>query len=518
MNTGKVLAIVLSIVFFSLCSVQAQNFNMQLRSQLTWSGQNLANVCGYTAPNGNEYALVGGSTGLIIVNITNPDVPVEIVQIPGPTSQWKEIKVFQNYAYVASEGGLGLQIVDLSSLPTAPTVYKYYKGNNAIANQLDRIHALHIDVTTGYLYLFGANILNGRPLVFNLNPDPYNPNYVGSYANPNGSLYVHDGYVDNDTMYSGHIYAGSMNIVNMTNKTSPVTLGNVITPGAFTHNVWLTDDHETARTTDEVSNSYLTAYNISDPSNIQELDRIAITPGSGSIVHNTHVRNDYAVTSWYKDGVTIIDAHRPSNLVEVGRYDTWPQGSGNGFQGCWGAFPFFPSGTIIASNMNPATLFVLTPTYTRACYLEGIVTDSLTGLPLIGATITITGGPASSNTTSALTGDYKTGVPAAGTYTVTYSINGYVSKTFTVNLTAGNITLQNAPLVRPLCATQPVITGQSTVPINGVMTYGVSPISGATYVWTVTGGTIVSGQGTANITVQWSNGVAGTVSIVQTNP
>ncbi|MCK6690887.1 MAG: hypothetical protein L6Q97_02165, partial [Thermoanaerobaculia bacterium] len=109
--------------------------------------------------------------------------------------------------------------------------------------------------------------------------------------------YAHDGYVNNDMLYSAHIYAGQFAIINMANKTNPTLLGTQTTPGAFTHNTWLSGN--TLFTTDEVSNSYLATYNVSNPNNITMLDRIQITPGSGSIVHNTHVLDNYAVTSWY---------------------------------------------------------------------------------------------------------------------------------------------------------------------------------------------------------------------------
>ena len=36
------------------------------------------------------------------------------------------------------------------------------------------------------------------------------------------------------------------------------------------------------------------------------------------------------------------------------------------------------------------------------------------------------------------------------------------------------------------------------------------------YTYAATGGNITAGQGTHQITVQWNNGVAGTVSVVQT--
>ncbi|MEZ4921070.1 MAG: hypothetical protein R2792_18365 [Saprospiraceae bacterium] len=49
--------------------------------------------------------------------------------------------------------------------------------------------------------------------------------------------------------------------------------------------------------------------------------------------HNTHILNDWAQHP-IKDGLTIVDAHKPDNLVMTGWYDTWP-GTGANFDGCW---------------------------------------------------------------------------------------------------------------------------------------------------------------------------------------
>ncbi|MCC7246004.1 MAG: hypothetical protein IT269_10015, partial [Saprospiraceae bacterium] len=108
----------LSVLLLNAQALFAQNFNIELRSKVNIPGQTLANVCGYAA-NGREYGLLGASKGLIIMECTNPDQPVNIVQVPGPDNLWKEIKTYSHYAYVTSEGGGGLQIVDLSALPSA---------------------------------------------------------------------------------------------------------------------------------------------------------------------------------------------------------------------------------------------------------------------------------------------------------------------------------------------------------------------------------------------------------------
>lgn len=484
----KVFHCLLTLVLLaSALSSFAQNFNLVSRATMDFPGQTLANICGYTQ-NGREYALLGASQGMIVVDVTDPDNPVNIVQIPGPNNLWKEIKVYQHYAYVTSEGGQGLQIVDLSPLPSAALPYHHYTGDGAIANQLNTIHALHIDVTKGFVYLHGSNLFSGGPVVLDLNNDPYNPVYAGKF---NQLGYVHDGYVDNDTLYGSHIYDGILSIVDMSDKQNPVVLGTIETPGQFTHNSWLLDNHKVVLTTDEATPSYVTSYDVSDPTDIKELDRVSTNDGNGSIGHNTHVRNDWAITSWYTDGVVIIDAHKPDNLVITGWYDTWaPPLAGDFFQGAWGAFPFFPSGTIVASNIeNQARLTVLTPTYVRAAYLEGTVTNGCNGQPLADVAVSVSSNDPFINTSTSLNGVFKTGQAAAGNFTVTFSKPGYTPLSVPVTLTNGEVTEINVTLEANAFSVNGVVFDESTnapianaqVSLSGIASYTVQTSGTGTF-------------------------------------
>jgi choice-of-anchor B domain-containing protein len=455
-------------------SVNAQSsLNVTQQFHLPISNQSCANICGYVDATGNEYALVGASQGMWIVNVTVPNAPVTISQIPNVDNLWKEIKVYGDYAYVTTEGGGGLQIVDLSSLPTAPTVYHNYTGDGAIAGQLDEIHALHIDTTLGFCYLFGSSLFGGGAIVLDLNTDPYNPTYLGNYTNP-AFNYVHDGYVDNDTLYAGHIYAGVFCVVDMTNKSAPVVLATQSTTTNFTHNTWPSNDKKFLFTTDENTNSFLTAYNISNLSNIQTLDKTQSEfPNSGSIGHNTHILDNWAITSWYKDGFVITDVTRPMNLVNVGWYDNY-NGTGNGFNGAWGVYPFLPSGTIVVSNIEDG-LYVYSPNYVRACYLEGTVKDSVCGTPLAGVNVTIS--TVNITDVSDINGEIRTGTAIPGTYNVTFTKPGYVPYTMNnVVFTPGvvdtfNISLYSANTVALTGNTSNILT---TNDIPGVQVMFVS--------------------------------------------
>ena len=459
----KKLVLMIALVA-AVFSSQAQ-LNMTFRSKLTYSGA-LSNVGGI-AVNGHEYALVGWEQGLSIVDVTNPDSIYERYNVPGPTSIWREVKTFGNYVYVTTEGSggqfEGLTIVNLGDLPATinSTYHHTYKGDGAIANQIVTIHALHID--EGYVYLYGTNLFNGAALICNLNIDPWNPVYVGntSGADPN---YIHDGYVRNDTLYACHIYTpGYLSIMDVTDKANPVELNTQSTPDQFTHNSWLNDEGTVVFTTDEVDDSFLAAYDISDPFNIQFLDQFQTAPGSQAIVHNTHTLNNYEVVSWYKEGVVVVDVARPDNLIEVGHYDTSPL-SGGGFDGAWGVYPYLPSGNLLITDISEG-LFVVSPAYVRACYLEGLVTDSVTTLPINGALVTIVSSVFIEKTN--LAGIYKTGIATAGLYDVTVTKQGYLSKTiYGVQLTNGVVTNLNVELF-PLVMIS--ITGNVTNALTGAV-------------------------------------------------
>jgi hypothetical protein len=132
--------------------------------------------------------------------------------------------------------------------------------------------------------------------------------------------------------------------------------------------------------------------------------------------------------------------------VNVGWYDTYV-GSGTGFEGDWGVYPYFNSGTIVCSNIDEG-LFVFSPTYVRACYLEGMVYDSLCGTPLTGVTVTVSSVNLTEQTD--INGDYATGTPTPGTYTVTYSKPGYQTVVYNnVTFAPGQVNLFNVAMYSP---------------------------------------------------------------------
>ena len=191
----------------------------------------------------------------------------------------------------------------------------------------------------------------------------------------------------------------------------------------------------------------------------QEIDRIQSNPESNSIPHNTHVDGDFLITSWYRDGTTVHDISNPHNLVQVAYYDSY-SGSGDGFDGCWGTYPFLPSGNIISSEINSssnqsAKLMIYERGFAQACYLEGNITDATNGNNLSGASIEILNTPITNNSTSNLLGYYGSGTANPAIYDVVFSKPGYLTDTLQTTLLSGQVVILNAILYICLLYTSP---------------------------------------------------------------
>ena len=398
-----------------------------------------SDIWGYVDGNGNEYAIVGLNDGTSIVDVTDPANPFEVFFEPGMNSIWRDIKTWGNYAYVTTEEPQGLLIIDLSTLPgNSNLTTTYYNGPGS--DPWASAHNLFID-ENGICYIFGANRGNGGAIMLDLTIDPMNPVEVGIVDN----WYAHDGVARGDTLYMGHINDGHMSIWDVSDKANPVILGQQVTPGNFSHNLWMSDDGDYIYTTDEITNGFIGEFDISDPTNIVELDRIQSNPGMDVIPHNSHFIEDYIVTSYYRDGVTVHDVSNKGNMVEVGNFDTSPSFSGDGFNGCWGVYPWLPSGNIITSDIENG-LHILGVTYNRGCYLEGTVTDAASTAPINGADIELVTTSLSDQTT--IIGSYTAGYAIAGSYDVIYSHPAYVSDTiYGVSLVNGQVTIQDVQLI-----------------------------------------------------------------------
>ena len=412
---------------------------------LTYS-QNLNDVWGYADSVGNEYALVGVKNGLSIVDVTNPATPIEKQFISGGSSIWRDIKTWSHYAYVMHDGlssgtSDGLLIVDMDSVNQAnPKFVKRFPlvREDTTFFVVQRSHNLYID-EKGYLYMFGANTPAGGALIFDLNADPENPAFIGNYD----THYLHDGVVRGDTLWGGAIINGTLRWVNIRNRANPVDVTSIATPFTFTHNVWFSDNNKYVFTTDERSGASIASYDVTDSTNITYLDEVRTSYGGSDVIpHNTHVLNDFLVTSYYTSGLQIVDASNPDILVETAYYDTSPL-TGDGYNGAWGAYPYLPSGNILVTDIEQG-LFVLNSSYPRASFLRGLVKDSATQVGIPNANVRILSGGL--NESVDIFGFFNFGQADTGIFQIEASKSGYLTDTFDVEFKAGQTLVKEFPL------------------------------------------------------------------------
>ncbi|HLF65485.1 MAG TPA: choice-of-anchor B family protein [Saprospiraceae bacterium] len=416
----------------------------------------LNDIWGYVDEDSTEYALVGMTSGLSIVSLADPLNPQEVQFINGVNSVWRDIKTWGDFAYVtADQGQQGLLMIDLSPLPQDTAKYAFWHPNIPGLGFYNRSHNIWID-EFGLAYLAGSNI--GGTLIIDVKADPWNPEFLVKMPLD----YAHDVYARDSIVYTSEIYLGQLRAYDISELDNIQLLGFVTTPYAFTHNAWLSDNGNAIFTTDERPNAFIGSYDVSDPTDIKELDRFrpAATAGFNVIPHNVHVWNDYVIISYYTDGCIIVDASRPDNLIEIGNFDTYPEEHG-GYNGSWGAYPFLPSGIVLMSDRQHG-LFVLAPNYVRGCFLEGNVRDAETQLPVVNAQIEILLEPGDESEVllpeySDPQGAFKLGKAVPGTFMIRVSHPDYIEQVLEGVFDNGKVLELQVELMRK---PQHIVTGR----------------------------------------------------------
>ncbi|HYN84911.1 MAG TPA: choice-of-anchor B family protein, partial [Pyrinomonadaceae bacterium] len=343
-------------------------------------------VWGWTDPQtGREYALLGRSNGVSFVDITTPEQPLYLGNLPTHTveSLWRGLKVYRNHLYVLSEAaGHGLQVFDLTRLrnvtspPVNFTETAHYAGFTSA-------HTLAVNEETGFAYAAGtqpnaslpqgAGTCTGRGLhVVNLQ-NPSAPAFAGCV---DADGYTHETqcvvYRGPDSEHRGREICFNSNedtltIVDVTDKTKPEQLSRTDYEGrGYTHQGWLTGDHRNFLLDDELDERNLgmnTRTFVWDVTDLDAPSVRAVHQGvSTAIDHNLYVRGRFAFESNYRSGLRVLDASGAGSgqLSEVAFFDVYPVDDQPMFNGSWSNYPFFASGTVVASGIEQG-LFVLRP-------------------------------------------------------------------------------------------------------------------------------------------------------------
>ncbi|MEE2776550.1 MAG: choice-of-anchor B family protein [Acidobacteriota bacterium] len=324
-------------------------------------------VWGWTDPaTGSEYAIMGRNTGTSFVDISVPDQPVYLGDLPGRgiASSWRDIKVYNDHAYIVSESpGHGVQIFDLRRLSRVrqPPV-KF--SQSARWGGFGNAHNLFIEEETGFAYIVGSNQCAGGLLILDLTR-PRNPERVGCFSEDG---YTHDIYCHlyhgPDTRYQGRdiCYASNedtLTVIDTTDKASPVMVGRVTYEGVgYTHQAWTTTNHRwllLGDETDELDGGLGTTTYIYHLRNL-ERPRLHGRHESplASIDHNQYVVKRWTYQANYTAGLRILALDRISRgqLCEVAHFDVFPRNNGTSFDGAWSVYPFFESGNVVVSSFE----------------------------------------------------------------------------------------------------------------------------------------------------------------------
>lgn len=328
---------------------------------------------GWTDPqDGKEYAIMGLDNGAAFVDISDPVNPIYLGKLPTHTdsSIWRDIKVYNNYAFIVSEAsGHGMQVFDLTRLrsvanpPATFTEDAYYGG-------FGHCHNLVINEETGYAYGVGTSTFGGGPHFVNIQ-NPLNPVAAGGFG---GDNYCHDAqviiYDGPDPDYTGkEILFGSnesvLSIVDVTDKANPIGISNgFYSNTAYTHQAWLTEDRRYLMLGDELDesdfgfNTRTIIFDVSDLDN--PVVHFEYEGDNFAIDHNGYVvGNDFYLAS-YRAGLRIMDISdiENENMVETKFFDTYPNNDSANFDGAWSVYPYFASGNIVISDIDRGLFIV----------------------------------------------------------------------------------------------------------------------------------------------------------------
>lgn len=349
-------------------------------------GIQLNDIWGWTDPEtGKEWALIGRMDGTSFVDLSNPERPRYVGDLPmtpgANAAAWRDIKVYKNHAFIVADGSgaHGMQVFDLTRLRNVQKAQKFEP--DLVYRNINSAHNIVINEETGFAYAVGASsggeTCGGGLHMVDIR-DPKKPTFAGCFADPqtgrSNTGYSHDAqcvvYKGPDEQYKGReICLGSnetmLSIADVTDKQNPKAVSRASYPNVgYSHQGWLTEDQRFFYMNDELDelagstpNTRTIVWDLSDLDDPQ-VAAMYLSP-TGATDHNLYIKGDTMYQSHYVAGLRIVDIADRRSPKEVGFFDTVPYGANTaGFGGSWSNYPYFKSGILIATSMNEG-LFVL---------------------------------------------------------------------------------------------------------------------------------------------------------------
>jgi choice-of-anchor B domain-containing protein len=347
-----------------------------------FGNQRYSGCYGWTDPDDNKrYAILGGTAGTYIVDISQPANPVLADYVPGALDSciWREYKTFGNYLYMGSddEGDNRFQIADLSTLPDSVTLI--HDSDTLVR----RTHTLFIDGDK--LYLGGVTYQDTvSPMVVYSLSSPQTPILLRKLEQDYPFIeYVHDMFVRNDTIYASAGFQGLF-IFTLQGDSQFVLIGQytLYPQQGYNHSSYLTDDGKYLVFTDEVPDGL--PFKMINVSNLNNISLVQLENSSpGATPHNPYIKGNYVYMAAYQDGLQVYSIAPNGTLQLTGFFDTYWQNNLTGgfgdipYAGSWGAYTFPDNNWVIVGDMQNG-LFILDPT--AAVSITPQQTDQLTSI------------------------------------------------------------------------------------------------------------------------------------------
>ncbi len=332
--------------------------------------------------NGIEIGVIGTTMGTHFIDLSDPANPVEYPNtfIPGAAQGGsiihRDYHDHDGFLYiVCDEGNSTLQVADISDLPNSVSIV--YEDNDLIRTS----HNVFIDTTNTLLYscgTFSSTNTSARSLrVFDIT-DPTAPSQVGNFSNSTTPSipYVHDITVRDNI---GYLNCGpdGFYVVDFTNMASPAILGilDTYTGQGYNHSGYLDESGDYYYLADETHGTPIKIIDVSDPTDLMVIGTFdAGSVDANSIPHNLLVDCDKLYISYYYDGMQVYDISDPTAPVHEYTYDTYPGANDVSYRGNWGVFSYFPSGRVLASDMQTG-LYIFDDMGGSACHLSSSVAN-----------------------------------------------------------------------------------------------------------------------------------------------
>ena len=343
-----------------------------------------SDVWGWTDPEtGREIVITTTTFGAAFVDVTDPSAPVVLGRIQQAQEDsgvlWRDVKVYENHAYLVSEHAAGNLIVfDLTQLREVTSDQGFLEPTT-VYTEFGNAHNIAINEETGFAYVVGSDTCEAGLHMIDLS-SPAEPTFAGCFAEDG---YTHDVqcviYEGPDAAFRGHEICFAANedtitIVDVTDKSNPVMLSRTgYDTAGYTHQGWLTADHEWFVFGDELDEDGPLTSSDQPVSNtatyMMKVDDLR-SPGAvqtflhetTAIDHNLYIDDGYIWQANYMAGLRVMDYTEESlasgELTQVAHFDVDPGPDEFAFAGAWTAYPFFESGTI-ALNSFDSGLFLL---------------------------------------------------------------------------------------------------------------------------------------------------------------